>query len=388
MRRGKYRDRGYRTTLKKFFLFLLILIVAASITLRVRYGGGEPHQDLTTTPLLGEDQLEEFLSYPEPIGNVAVSADGRVFFTVHPESRPQGNKLLEWVDGAAIPYPNGTVQPHLLGTVLGLVIDRQDRLWTIDHGNHGFGTARMLAFDLNTGDLVHDHKFRPDIAPAGSFLQDLQVSADGRTIVIADASFWRKSPAIIVYDTATRSARRLLEAHPSVSAQNFLIRNTLKDMSYLGGLFSLRGGVDGIAFDTSNEWLYYAAISHSGLYRIRVKDLRDQTLPAKQLASRVERVSEKPLSDGLSADLDGNIYITDVEHGAVFSVNEVGKLTTLIRSPRIRWADALSFGPDGWLYLADSAIPDQVLQTRDHIKSHGPYTVFRFKPGHSGVPGQ
>lgn len=374
--------------MKNFFLFLLILLLATSITLRVRHGGGEAYPDLTSPALLGEDELEEVLSYPEPIGNVAVSRDGRLFFTVHPESRPQGNKLLEWVAGAAVPYPNGTVQPHLLGTVLGLVIDRQNRLWTIDHGNHGFGTARLLAFDLATGELVHDHEFTADVAPAGSFLQDLQVSSDGRTVVIADASFWRKSPAIIVYDTGTRSARRLLEAHPSVSAENYLIRNTVKDMTFLGGLVSLRGGVDGIAFDADNEWLYYAALSGSSLFRVRVRDLLERTLPARQLANRIERVSKKPLSDGLSVDLDGNIYVTDVEHGAVFIVDTNGELKTLLRSARIRWADALSFGPDGWLYLADSAIPDQVLQTRKHIDRHGPYFIYRFKPGHDGIPGQ
>ena len=365
-----------------------MLLLAASITLRVRHGGGEAYPDLTTPAILDEDELEEVLAYPEPIGNVAVSHDGRIFFTVHPESRPQGNKLLEWVDGAAVPFPNGAVQPHLLGTVLGLVIDQQNRLWTIDHGNHGFGTARLLAFDLETGDLVHDHKFAADIAPMGSFLQDLQISSDGQTVVIADASFWRKSPAIIVYDTTTRSSRRLLEAHPSVSAENYLIRNTLKDMTFLGGLVSLRGGVDGIAFDANNEWLYYAAISHASLFRVRVRDLLERTLPARQLASRVERVSRKPLSDGLSTDLDGNIYVTDVEHGAIFIVDKTGRLKTLLKSPRIRWADALSFGPDGWLYLADSAIPDQVLQDRKHIEGHGPYFIYRFKPGHDGIPGR
>jgi hypothetical protein len=69
-------------------------------------------------------------------------------------------------------------------------------------------------------------------------------------------------------------------------------------------------------------------------------------------------------------------------------VNKDGQLTTLIQSPRIRWADALSFGPDGWLYLADSAIPEQVMKSRDYIESRGPYSIYRFKPGHFGVPGQ
>jgi hypothetical protein len=65
-----------------------------------------------------------------------------------------------------------------------------------------------------------------------------------------------------------------------------------------------------------------------------------------------------------------------------------GKLTTLVRSDRIRWADALSYGPEGWLYVADSAIPDQMLRSKAHIEAHAPYYIFRFKPDIDGVPGQ
>ena len=376
-----------RYPLKKFLLVLAALALIAAALLWARYGGGAAYRDLSTPPLLGEAALEEVLRYPEPIGNVAVSADGRVFFTVHPESRPQGNKLLEWVAGAAIPYPNGTVQPHLFNTVLGIVVDRQNRLWTIDNGNHGFGVARLLAFDLATGDLVHDHEFLPEIAPAGSFLQDLQVTADGATVFIADASIWRKAPAIVVYDIATRTARRVLESHASVSAQNFLIRNPLRDMKFLGGLVNLKAGVDGIAIDAGNEWLYYGAMNNSDLFRISIKDLTDPTLTAQQLDNGIERFAGKPLSDGLSTDVNGNVYITDVEHGAVMRVGQARVLETVVRSPRIRWADALSFGPNGWLYLADSAIPELVLKPKDYIESRGPYFVFRFQPGATGVPG-
>lgn len=373
--------------MKHLLLFLLVISLLAATILRVRYGGGEPYPDLSTPPILNEADLEEVLRYPEPIGNVAVDAGGRIFFTVHPESRPQGNKLLEWVDGAAVPYPNGTVQPHLFGTVLGLVIDRQNRLWTIDNGNHGFGSPRLIAFDLATGNVVHDYKFHAEIAPSGSFLQDLQVSADGSTIFIADASVWRQSPAIVVYDVATRAARRVLEAHQSVSAENILVRNPIRDMKFLGGLVSLKTGVDGIAVDNENRWLYYGAINSGSLFRVRIRDLTNPTLPARQLGTEVERFSDKPLSDGLSADLDGNIYVTDVEHGSVFVVGQDRELKTLIRSPRIRWADGLSFGPDGWLYLADSAIPEQILKSKEHIRSRGPYYIYRFRPGFAGVPG-
>ena len=379
---------GRVTSLRNFLLFLLALTLVAAIILRVRYGGGDPYPDLSASPLLNDSQLEEVLSYPEPIGNVAVSREGRIFFSVHPESRPRGNKLLEWVNGAAVPYPSGAVQPHLFDTVLGVVVDQRNWLWTIDHGNHGFRTARLLAFDLASGNIVHDYEFRPETAPAGSLLQDLRVSADGSTVFIADASMWRKKPAIVVYDVATRDARRLLESHFSVSAQNYLVRTSTRNMSFLGGLVTFKAGVDGIAIDANDEWLYFAAINQSGLFRVRLRDLIDETLPERQLENRVERFSDKPLSDGLVAAASGDVYVTDVEHGAIIAIDQQQTLNTVIRSPRIRWADGMSFGPEGWLYIADSALPELVLQTKDHINAQGPFFIFRFDPGYDVAPEQ
>lgn len=372
--------------MKKLLLYLVVLVLVGTVVAWIRYGGGEPYTNLSTSPVLAGDALEEVLSYNLPIGNVAVSERGRVFFTVHPEARPRGNKLLEYVDGAAVPFPDGKAQQALFDTPLGIVIDRRNRLWTIDHGNHGMRTARLLAFDLDTGELLRDQKFDETIAPRGSFLQDLQVSADGRTVIIADASFWRKKPAIIVYDVATATTRRVLEGHPSVSAENYLIRNRDREMSFFGGVFALRGGVDGIALD--RKWLYFGALSGSSLYRVPLHDIADPSVPNAQIAARVERVSEKPLSDGFSVDSNGRVYITDVEHNAIFRIDERGELRTLISSQQVRWPDALSFGPDGWLYVADSALGEVILQSDDHIRKQGPYRIFRFQPGAEGTPGQ
>lgn len=370
----------------RILLYSGILALAVTAIIWFRYGGGEDYPDLTTAPALPAGALEQVLTYPEPVGNVAVNRDGRIFFTVHPDARPTGNRLLEYVDGASEPYPDVGSQLELFDTVLGVVVDRENRLWTIDHGNHGLRTPRIIAFDLDTGRVLRNQALPPYIAPKGSCLQDLVVSADGRTIVIADSSFWRRRPALIVYDVETGDARRVLENHPAVAAEDFLVRTPNRDMRFFGGIVSLKGGVAGIALDP--EWLYFGALTGSGLYRVPLADLRDRELPARTLAAKVERVGDKPLSDGISIDREGNVFVTDIEHGAVSVVGTDRQLETLIRSDALRWPDGLSFGPDGWLYVADSALPDVVLRTRDDVTAAGPYHVFRFRPGTEGVPGQ
>lgn len=372
--------------MKKVALFLLFLLVVLAAAVRFRYGGGDPYPDLTSAPTIAENQIEEVLSYSEPIGNVAVSASGQIFFTVHPEARPQGNKLLQYVDGASVPFPDSQSQQDLFDTVLGVVIDRQNRLWTIDHGMHGLRPPRLLAFDLDSGEVVHDRKFTSQLAPTGSFLQDLQVSPDGRTVVIADASILGKSPALIVYNVETSTARRVLDGHESVSSEKYVIRNHGEEMKYAGGLAALRGGVDGIAIN--EQWLYFGALSGSALYRIALELLIDPNSSDADLSAAVERISDKPLSDGLSIDTSGSVLISDVEHGAVFRVTENRQLETLLRSRRIRWADALSYGPDGWLYIADSALRDVILKSPDHIESRGPFKIFRVQTDVEGTPGQ
>jgi len=366
----------------------LLAVMGLLITMRIAFGGGEAYPDLTTLPTLPQGSIEAAVQSDRPIGNAAVAADGRVFYTIHPESNPDYPKLYVSKDGQSSPFPASKKQAALFNTPLGVTIDQQNRLWVIDPANHGTGQPALIAFDIDSGESVHRFEFASAVAPVGSFLQDHQVSSDGKWVYIADVGFWTKSPAIIVYDVEQGIARRVLNEHKSLYPQNYLIRTQIRDMSYLGGILEMKTGIDGIALSRDDQWLYYAAMNHTSMFRIPTSALQDSGLSDTTMAASIENVGNKPLNDGLSIDRQGNVFITDVEHQAVVKMTPQGELETIVKDSRIRWADGLSFGPDGWLYLADSAIPHLVLQSPDYIASQAPFYIWRFKPGTTGAAGQ
>tara|TARA_R110002073_G_scaffold25_5_gene745 strand:+ start:1158 stop:2282 length:1125 start_codon:yes stop_codon:yes gene_type:complete len=365
-------------------LFSLVLFIGLSASvLDGIYGGGEPFPDLSQAPTMNSDALDVVANLEYPPGNISVSNEGRVFFTFHPEAKPPVN-IAELIDGEAIPLD---IPPEIkLSSVLSLRVDRQNRLWLLDFAEHGMATPQIAAIDLNTMKLAHHFEFPSDIAGMGSHLNDFQVSHDGNFIYIADASILKKNPALIVYDVENKVARRLLEGHDSVKPDYF-VPVVDKEKMLIFGVFAIRPGVDSIALDRQEKWLYFAPVTDTYLHRLALKDLHNTELKPEQLAERVERFAKKSMSDGITTDDAGNIYISDLEHRAINRISAKGKFETLLKDEKLRWPDGFSFGPDGWLYVANSALNVVIAKPNSYIMEQGPYQILRFKPDSSGYPG-
>lgn len=309
-------------------------------------------------------------------GNVAVSAQGRVFATYHPLG---GSKvqLGEVKDGRIQPYPNTSVQNNgaaasesTLDSPLGIGVDGKGRLWVIDMGLK-LGKTRLWSFDLKTNTVARKYELSADIAPKGSFVQDFAIDETRGWAYLADIA----NPGIIALNLDSGKARRF-GGYPALQSEDI-------DMKIDGHVTQFNGkparvGINPITLSPDRQTLYFGAMNGTTWYRLPAKLLREGADDAV-IAKAIAPVGPKPISDGVATDRKGDHYFTDLQRHAIARLGRDGKLHEVLRDPRLQWPDNLAVGADGWIYLSVNQLDRTPAFTGGADEGRPPYYLYRFR---------
>lgn len=309
-------------------------------------------------------------------GNVMATTDGRVFTTIHPMGGEFGVQLAEIKDGKAVAWPSQDVQAapggysdDVLDAPLGITKDTRGGLWIIDPGVR-VGKARIWGFDIASGDLITKIDIPNDVIPEGTFAQDLAVDRENGWVYIAELV----GRAIVAVNLETGEARSFsghASLNPDEGAQ--LIFDD-KELHFFGN--PARNGINPITLSADGETIYYGPMTGTGWFSVPAKLFRDGADDAT-IAAAIERVGDKPLSDGAATDAAGNHYFTNLMEDGLDKLDAEGNLTPLVRDDRFDWPDNVQTGEDGALYVAVNQLHKSPPATGAEDAGTAPYYIFR-----------
>lgn len=332
-----------------------------------------------------EVQLEQVAELKEGPGNIAV-AGRRIILSMHPFYSPTLRVVELKPDGSLVPFPNEAwarapekdAQDAVgMNAVLGIRADSRGVVWMLDHGGK---VPKVVGWDTRKNKLVKVIPLPPPATTPTSFHNDLAVDAVHDALFIADVG-GGSTPAIVVVDIKTGQARRVLENHASVRSEDVPMvveGKPVRRKNPDGSVTEPRLGINPIAIDPNAQWVYYGAMHGTSLYRVRTKDLLDTKLTPEQLASRVERYGDKPVSDGIVVGKDDNVFITDVTANAIGVTGKDGKYRRIVQDERLSWPDGMAIGSDGKVYLTVNRLHRSAALNAGENESKPPYYVFRF----------
>ena len=358
-----------------------------------------PYQILVATVLiilglsgnLRADEIELIAKLPKetPPGNIAIGPDGRIFLSVHGFYN-QSVKVVELLDdGSTKPYPNKewayalTSESDATGLygVLGINVDLNGILWMLDTSSPD-RAGRLVGWDTKSEQLHRIIYLAKPMIAEHSFLNDLAIDLKNNTIYIADTG----TAAIIVVDLTTGKARRVLEGSEFTSAEDI-------DMVIDGKRIEMNGaparlGVNPITIDPKNDYLYWGAMSGTAIYRIKTEYLNNTQPDDSALATKIERYGEKPISDGITIDDSGNVYVTSITDDSIGVVQPDGTYKTLFQDDTFSWPDGFDVGLDNYIYVTINELHRSPFLNNGENRAKGEFKVMRFKALSSAQPGR
>ena len=343
----------------------------------------------------GNSNFEILANLDKGPGNVTATPSGRIVMSLHQFYQPQYT-VVEYKNQKLVPFPNQELAAAdsraalKLDSVLGIRSDSNGVVWMLDNGMRSGVTPKLVGWNTQTDKLQRLIYLPAPIAPKDAFVNDFALDAARNHAFISDPA-GGSNAALIVVNLSTGAARRVLEGHTSVIPEpvDLIIDNVpVQIKTPSGKLVRPHIGVNPITEDLNNEWVYFGPMHGHSLYRIKAADLVNETLTTQALAGRVERYSDKPISDGISIDHDNNIYLGDLANNAIGVINPNRSYRQLAQCPRLSWVDSFSFGPDGRLYAVVNRLHRSAALNGGDAQAKPPYYLLQVKALAAGLPGR
>lgn len=344
-----------------------------------------------------ESQPEIFAAVNEAVGNITFTMQGELVYSHHPFFHPKIRVMkYDAKSRQSAPFPNlewntpRSTDDHYLSSVLGIRNDANGIIWMLDMGQRNSITPKIVGWNTRTDKLERIYYLPASSLVKESQPNDMVVDLKHGVFVIADEGIGDggngSKAALIVVDMKTGATRRLLQGTRTTQPEN---KPTLIDGKLLKVNDSnLLVGCDGITADVNYEWLYYAPLNGSKVYRVQMTDLLDTQLTENEIDRRVETYAEKPNNGGLSIDTDGNLYLTTMETNSVTVIlNRDRSAHKLISDTALLWPDGVSYNVvDGYMYVSAAQVHLGAVFNSGVNKAKAPYYIYRFKPLAPGAP--
>ncbi|NIF87822.1 L-dopachrome tautomerase-related protein [Burkholderia sp. Cy-637] len=319
-----------------------------------------PFADSANTPIAGlhgDSQGRLFVSTPRWI-SARVPATLNLLDTRHDSGPARLSAFPSALDNALDAAPDKTLR-----SVLGFHVDRTNGwLWALDMGYVAGeqeappGGQKVVILDLASGAVLRRIPLDAYADRRASFLNDIVVDEKRKLAYIADSGVRGQDAGLIVVDLPAGRTRRVLDRDPLVQAEAGA-KVVSHGQEVLPG-HPLEIGINGIALSPDAGTLYWTVTSGNRARAVPTRILRDWSSTDGQIRAQVETIGEVGgSSDGMLADRDGDLLITDLGRNGVVRYDHRGKTMQLIASsPDIYWPDTLDALADGDLLFTSSAL--------------------------------
>lgn len=347
-----------------------------------------------------QPKLTEVAHFGHQLTGVNVTKDGRIFLNFPRWTEDTAVSVAELKNGKAVAYPNEewnawrnakrdeiAAKNHFV-CVQSIVMDHSDNLWVLDPGAPALSfrvpdAPKLVKINTTTNKVEQVLNLGDDVAPQGSYLNDVRFSPDDKWAYLTDSG---AIGSLVVIDLTSGKAKRVLAGDPSTQGDKSV------QVTYKGKVLRKPDGegvaftADGLAVSPDGKTVYWQAIKGKTLYALPAADLQKAlTDPSsdKDLPGKVTVVGENGPADGLLISRhDGKMYVTGPENDSirVRDLSKTGtKPTVLIEDKRLVWPDTFAEGPDGTIYVSTSHIPDSAM-FKPGAPAALPTELWSFKP--------